>query len=125
VNYLTDSAASLAVLSLCEPQPRVCQLEKSLARKESIMFNPYKVQTSELQKKIQQAIQNVETNIAEDSFIKTLSDNITALGVSNLVGTIDHAGQDSSGRNGVGFLVGSQGWSSSWPQWAFDLVSRF
>jgi len=79
------------------------------------------VQLSDLQQKVDRAIfQDVKTDVAEDPFLKTLSDNITALAANSFIGTVAFAGQASNGSYNVQFNTGNTGYSSSWPQWAFD-----
>ena len=80
-----------------------------------------KVQISELQRKVDQAVfQDIKTNITDDPFLKTLSDNIKSLAANSFIGTVAFAGQASNGSFNVQFNTGNTGYSSSWPQWAFD-----
>jgi len=49
-------------------------------------------------------------------------DAVTAAGLQAFVGTIAFAGQQASGSFSVQYNTQNTGYSSAWPQWAFELA---
>lgn len=81
--------------------------------------------TADLTAKFQQAIG--ELTIQDPNPVRLqqrLTDAAASLGLFASVGTIAFAGQDSSGNYQVQFndTRSNTGYSSAWPQWAFELA---
>lgn len=77
---------------------------------------------AELRQRLEQAFaRGVTTEAAEAPYSQQFRDLIGALGVSSYVCNVAFAGQASSGSFHVQVnVVNGGGFSSTWPQWAFD-----
>jgi hypothetical protein len=76
---------------------------------------------AELQKRLDQKFTQVVTmELAEGPHLQQLSSAAISLGIDSYVGSVAFAGQTSSGSYQVQFNTGSSGYSSTWPQWAFE-----
>jgi|LGVE01.1.fsa_nt_gb hypothetical protein len=76
---------------------------------------------TELQERLDQEFaQVVTTELAEGPHLQQLSSTAISLGFDSYIGSIAFAGQRSSGSYSVQFNAGNTGYSSAWPQWAFE-----
>ena len=73
--------------------------------------------------RIEQAAAGIKTPSSELlSLPKQLADSVAQAGFQASIGTIAFAGQYASGGFAVQFNDQNGGFSSSWPQWAFELA---
>jgi len=76
---------------------------------------------AELQKSLDQKFSQVVTmELGQGPHLQQLSSAAISLGIDSYVGQVAFAGQTSSGSYQVQFNTGSSGYSSAWPQWAFE-----
>jgi len=57
-----------------------------------------------------------------DVQFKEVTQKLAASGIASDVGTIAFAGRDSSGQGEVQFNTSTMGYSSSWPEWAYQIA---
>lgn len=79
--------------------------------------------TAELSARLEMALANVRTTIEDVTGApRHLADAVEAAGFYSAVGTVAFAGQNASGQHQVQFNEPGHGYSSTWPQWAFELA---
>ena len=82
-----------------------------------------KAQLADLQKQVSAKIDRVRINrLRRDPKYQAIANAINALTVDSYIGTVAFIGRDSSGGYDVQFNTGNTGYSSSWPEWAFEMA---
>jgi len=79
--------------------------------------------TAELSARLEKNLANIRTTIEDVTGApRHLVDAVVAAGFQSRVGTIAFAGQQANGSYQVQFNEPGHGYSSTWPQWAFELA---
>lgn len=75
-----------------------------------------------LTKKVESVLEQVRTfGVSDEEHLRQLAAPIAAAGMESFVGRVAFAGQRSSGSYSVQFNAdGGSGYSSQWPEWAFN-----
>jgi hypothetical protein len=90
---------------------------------EDWMSEGNKAQLAELQKQVNATFDRVRVSDFGDApKYQTLANAINALAIDSYVGTVAFVGRDSGGGYDVQFNTGNTGYSSSWPEWAFEMA---
>ena len=80
-------------------------------------------QLAELQKQVDDKFDQVKVmDLGAGPKFQQLANTFTNLAVDSYIGTVAFAGENSAGIFQVQFNTGNTGYSSSWPQWAFELA---
>ena len=87
------------------------------------MVEVKKAQLADLQKQVAAKLDRVRvTEFGDVPKYQALVNAIDTLAVDSYIGTVAFIGRDSSGGYSVQFNTGNTGYSSSWPEWAFEMA---
>jgi hypothetical protein len=87
------------------------------------MAESKKAQLADLQKQVTEKLDGVRvTDFGDTPKYQALANAINALTVDSYIGNVAFIGRDSSGGYSVQFNTGNTGYSSSWPEWAFEMA---
>ena len=87
------------------------------------MVEVKKAQLADLQKQVAAKLDRVRvTEFGDVPKYQALANAINTLAVDSYIGTVAFIGRDSSGGYSVQFNTGNTGYSSSWPEWAFEMA---
>ena len=79
------------------------------------------VQLATLQKQVDAKFENVKvTDFSDGPKFQHIVKALDTMAIDSYIGTVAFAGQNSTGAYQVQFNTSTTGYSSSWPQWAFD-----
>jgi hypothetical protein len=82
-----------------------------------------KAQLADLQKQVTAKIDRVRvTDFSDAPKYQALANAINTLAVETYFGNVAFIGRDSNGGYDVQFNTGNTGYSSSWPEWAFEIA---
>ncbi|HLX99588.1 MAG TPA: hypothetical protein VKR62_12880 [Roseiarcus sp.] len=82
-----------------------------------------KAQLADLQKQVAAKLDRVRvTEFGDAPKYQALANAINTLAVDSYIGNVAFIGRDSSGGYSVQFNTGNTGYSSAWPEWAFEMA---
>src|ERR1700752_981921 len=96
-----------------------------MARKErrTDMSEASKAELAELQKQVDAKFDRVKSaDLGGGPKFQQIANALDPLAVDSYIGTVAFVGQTSTGGYEVQFNTGNTGYSSFWPQWAFELA---
>ena len=80
-------------------------------------------QLAALQKQVDEKFERVKMmDFGDGPKFQHIANALTNLAVDSYIGTVAFAGQNSTGGYQVQFNTSNSGYSSTWPQWAFELA---
>jgi hypothetical protein len=87
------------------------------------MADDRKASIADLQKQVTAKFDRVRvTDFGGNPKYQTIANAINTLSVDSYVGSVAFIGRDSSGGYSVQFNTGNTGYSSAWPEWAFEMA---
>jgi hypothetical protein len=87
------------------------------------MAEDRKVQLADLQKQVTAKFDRVRvTDFGGAAKYQAIANAINTLSVESYIGSVAFIGRNSSGGYEVQFNTGNTGYSSSWPEWAFEMA---
>jgi hypothetical protein len=87
------------------------------------MADDRKASIADLQKQVTAKFDRVRvTDFGGNPKYQTIANAINALSVDSYIGSVAFIGRDSSGGYSVQFNTGNTGYSSAWPEWAFEMA---
>jgi hypothetical protein len=87
------------------------------------MAEDKKAQLADLQKQVTAKFNRVRSaHFGGAPKYQAIADAINTLAVESYIGHVAFIGRDSGGGYDVQFNTGNTGYSSSWPEWAFEMA---
>ena len=82
-----------------------------------------KAQLADLQKQVTAKLDRVRvTEFGDAPKYQALANAINTLAVDSYIGNVAFIGRDSNSGYSVQFNTGNTGYSSAWPEWAFEMA---
>jgi hypothetical protein len=81
------------------------------------------VQLAELQKQVDAKFDRVKVgDFGTGPRFEAIANALNTLAVNSYIGTVAFIGRSSAGDYDVQFNTGTTGYSSAWPEWAFEMA---
>jgi hypothetical protein len=81
------------------------------------------VQLAELQKQVNAKLDRVKvSDFGTGPKFEAIANALNTLAVDSYIGTVAFIGRSSAGDYDVQFNTGTTGYSSAWPEWAFEMA---
>jgi hypothetical protein len=87
------------------------------------MSESTKTQLADLQKQVNAKFDRVKvSDFGEGPKFQAIANALNTLTVDSYIGTVAFIGRTSTGDYDVQFNTGNTGYSSAWPEWAFEMA---